>query len=96
MKNWTGRLLRSKAGQEIVHPQADLGLRGGDEVTPNVKKAKSNLGGPPKKGFNFNGTIIPPSREWKRLFDYSPNAYLSQIIFHPDLCGPPAELEGRE
>ena len=45
MKNWTGRLLRGKAGQEIVHPQADLGLRGGDEVTPQgyLPTTKSTL-----------------------------------------------------
>ena len=34
MKNWTGRLLWGEAGQEIIHPLADLGRRGGNEVTP--------------------------------------------------------------
>ena len=34
MKNWTGRLLWGEAGQEIMHPLADLGRRGGNEVTP--------------------------------------------------------------
>ena len=34
MKNWTGRLLWGEAGQEILHPLADLGRRGGHEVTP--------------------------------------------------------------
>ena len=34
MKNWTGRLLLGEAGQEIMHPLADLGRRGGNEVTP--------------------------------------------------------------
>ena len=34
MKNWTGRLLWGEAGQEIMRPLADLGRRGGNEVTP--------------------------------------------------------------
>ena len=34
MKNWTSRLLWGEAGQEIMHPLADLGRRGGNEVTP--------------------------------------------------------------
>ena len=33
-ENWTGRLLWGEAGQEIMHPLADLGRRGGNEVTP--------------------------------------------------------------
>ena len=34
MKKWTGRLLWGEVGQEIMHHLADLGRRGGNEVTP--------------------------------------------------------------
>ena len=44
MKNWTGRLSWGEAGQEIMHPLADLGRRGGNEVTPNAKRRSRGRG----------------------------------------------------
>ena len=44
MKNWTGRLLWGEAGQEIMHPLADLGRRGGNEVTSNTRRRSRGQG----------------------------------------------------
>ena len=44
MKNWTGRLLWGEAGQEIMHPLADLGRREGNEVTPNARRRSRGRG----------------------------------------------------